>query len=177
MARTIKQQLSQLALAMGMVVMAGNVMAQATDTESVNATATVIKPLVLTVVGGLKFGKFVAGTGGGTVVIAADGDRSKSGSVVLFDQTSDEQEASFSVAGENLATYTITLPSTTTLNGPSEATMSVGSFVTNKTEPLNKGTLDGSGSDTFTVGATLTVGANQTTGAYTGSFDVTVTYE
>ncbi|BAS28563.1 DUF4402 domain-containing protein [Limnochorda pilosa] len=38
------------------------------------------------------------------------------------------------------------------------------------------GTLDGTGNQTLTVGATLRVGASQVEGAYTRTFDVTVEY-
>ena len=37
-------------------------------------------------------------------------------------------------------------------------------------------TLDASGNDSFTVGATLTVKANQLGGIYAGTFDVSVDY-
>ena len=39
------------------------------------------------------------------------------------------------------------------------------------------GTLDTSGTDTFSVGATLHVGLAQPMGAYAGSFDVIVEYQ
>jgi hypothetical protein len=38
-------------------------------------------------------------------------------------------------------------------------------------------TLNGSGSATFAVGGTLSVSANQASGNYTGTFNVSVTYQ
>jgi hypothetical protein len=52
--------------------------------------------------------------------------------------------------------------------------MTVSTYTSNKVG--NAGTLNGSATDTFTVGATLNVNANQVAGLYQGNFNVTVAY-
>lgn len=176
----MKQQLSKLALAVGMVVMAGNVMAQSTANDDGTANATVIKPISITAVNSLEFGKIAVAEG--TVTIANDGERTFSnpqnnpgannlGLVI--------RQATFTVTGENSSTYAITLPAsdlvelTTGLGGANE-TMAVNTFTSN---PSGTGELSSdTGTQTINVGATLSVGANQVTGDYTGTFNVTVAY-
>jgi hypothetical protein len=51
--------------------------------------------------------------------------------------------------------------------------MTVTNFLSN---PSSGGALSSTGSAYVSVGATLDVGANQTFGAYSGSFNVTVSY-
>jgi len=82
--------------------------------------------------------------------------------------------ATFTVGGEPNATYAITLPDdvTVTLTGAGDP-MAVTDFVSS---PVGTGTLSGGGLQTLYVGATLNVGAAQVAGVYTGTFDVTVTY-
>jgi hypothetical protein len=83
--------------------------------------------------------------------------------------------AVFGVTGEAGFTYAITLPTdgAVTISDGASHTMAVNAFVSN---PGTTGTLSGAGTDTLKVGATLVVGNNQVPGTYTGSFNVTVSY-
>ena len=91
--------------------------------------------------------------------------------MVLFNEGSDHQAASFKVSGTPNKTYSLDFPATISLTGPTGSTpMTVEEFV------HNTGILDDSGEYTFAVGATLNVGVNQTAGEYTGTFTVTAAY-
>lgn len=142
-------------------------------TASANATATVVTPIGISKSADLLFGKFVANNGG-TVVMATNGTRTATGGVVLFNQSSTSNAASFAVTGEGSYTYAITLPGDGTVNlsdGASHS-MALNSFVSN---PSGTGTLT-SGAQTLLVGSTLTVSNAQAPGSYTGSFNVSVDY-
>lgn len=121
----------------------------------------------------LAFGAFVAGTGG-SVVIAPSGARSASGGVVLVSSNTGAA-AQFSVSGDPNLTYSITLPvnGSVTLSDGAGNSMSLSNFTSS---PSGMGQLSGAGTQQLSVGATLTVGNNQPTGAYSGSFAVTVNY-
>jgi hypothetical protein len=140
-------------------------------TATGTATATVIAPIGITADVDLAFGKFAAGTGG-TVVMDPAGARTATGGVVLSTVVPGAA-ASFSVTGDNNATYAITLPGIATTITSGVNNMSVGTFTST---PSATGTLSGLGAQTVTVGGTLTVATGQVAGAYTGSFDVTVEY-
>ena len=135
------------------------------------ATATVITPIAITAVNQLDFGKF-AGFTGGNVVMTAGGSRSFTGTVVAGVNAGNA--ASFSVTGDAGSTYAITLPTSATLTGPG-TDMVVGTFISSPTVVAG-GTLNGSGAQTLSVGATLVVPASQVAGNYSGTFDVTVAY-
>lgn len=145
---------------------------------SANAYATIVSAIAVS--GGddsasgdsLRFGSLVAGTGG-TAVVSAASVRSVTGGV--SEVTSTVSAASFTVTGESGSTYSITLPATAqtlSLDGDATKTMSVSDFTSASANNL---TLV-SGSDTFSVGATLTVGNAQAVGTYSGTFEVTVSY-
>jgi hypothetical protein len=123
---------------------------------------------------GLSFGAFLAGSGG-TVAVGTSNNRSKSGGVFLLSQGGSAASAQFTVSGTPGAAYAISLPAngTVALTGPG-ADMALNGFLSSPT-PL--GTLSGGGSQMLSIGATLSVGSNQTPGSYSGSFNVTVTYE
>jgi hypothetical protein len=123
---------------------------------------------------GLSFGAFLAGSGG-TVAVGTSNNRSKSGGVFLLSQGGSAASAQFTVSGTPGAAYAISLPAngTVALTGPG-ADMALNGFVSS---PSPGGILSGGGNQLLSIGATLSVGSNQTPGSYSGSFNVTVTYE
>lgn len=140
---------------------------------SANATATIVQAISIDKVKDLQFGKIIAASTAGKVQIQTDGSRTiAAGNVVLFNQGSDHQAASFKTIGTPGATYSLAF-SATPLTGPSGSDpMTIEGFVHSA-----NGTLDAStGEETFNVGATLNVGANQAPGQYTGTFTVTAAY-
>ena len=168
-ARTVCRTALAAAVAVG--GLATGLQAQAA-TDDATISATVVTPIAIVNTAGLNFGSFSSATAG-TVVVAPNGTRTQTGGVLLVNSVNSPAAASFNVTGEGTLTYAITLPgSAVTINGPSSSTMSVATFTSN---PSGTGTLT-AGAQTLTVGATLTTGVSQTTGAYSGTFDVTVEY-
>ncbi len=124
----------------------------------------------------LHFGDIIAQTQGFDVLLTPANVRTTGGAALpTFTGSNPHTAGTFNVEGEANASYQITFPTSTTINGPSSATMTVKTFTSNK--PNNKSTLNGDGEDDFSVGATLVVGNNQTPGSYSGTYTVTVTYE
>lgn len=137
--------------------------AASTDTESADATTTILADLTATKTQDLAFGTGAASDGAKTINPASDTTNS----------------AAFSLTGGASATYTITLPSSvnmTTAGGGTDAkTIVVNSFTSS---PSGTGTLSGGGTGTVYVGATrAAIRADQVTGAYSGTFTVTFTYQ
>jgi hypothetical protein len=154
-----------------------NLLAQAT--ENTEAAANIVIPIAITEDASLHFGTMAVLVGtGGTCVLSTEGDRSRTGGVNLSIQEPEAANAAFSVSGEALTTYVITLPATITVSYNTNS-MTIGTLLARTTSAGADGltgTLDGIGEDAFTVGGTLTVAAGQVPGLYTGTFDVTVAY-
>jgi uncharacterized protein DUF4402 len=119
----------------------------------------------------LGFGTAFIGSSLGTVVVTPAGARTASGGVTLG-STSGVGAAQFTVSGIALLTYHITLPSSIALSSGGSS-MTVNTFTST---PSGSGTFPLAGTQTLTVGATLQVGAVQAPGTYSGSFNVTVSY-
>lgn len=161
-----------------MAAMPIKMMAQSKTTTT--AAVNLITPLTLTENTSLHFGTMsVQASTDGTCVLATDGTRTQTGGVDLSSATPTATTASYSVTGAVSTTYAITLPTSISVTDGSSNTMTISSFKAKATSTGTDGTtgtLSASGTDGFSIGATLTVPAGQATGAYTGSFDVTVAY-
>ncbi len=162
-----------IASAIVLVAFAANSHAQSTATAT--ATATVVTPISIAKNTDMSFGNLSVQTGtGGTVVLAADGSRTRTSGVTLPATTGTVSAADFTVTGTGAYTYVVTLPTTVTLTHTGGVeTMVASAFGTNLggNGALTAGTQD------FKVGATLTVAAGQLAGVYTsGNFNVTVNY-
>lgn len=153
------------------LLVAGPALAQSSSaTATANATANVVAAIAISKTTDMDFGKVVTGATLGTVVLSTAGARSATGGTKLGNAGA-TAAAAFSVSGESGATYAITLPTSSTLTSGAN-NMTVNTFTSN---PSATGTLTG-GTQALAVGATLNVGASQASGAYTGTFDVTVAY-
>lgn len=135
-----------------------------------SASVTIATPIAISQTTALDFGTVTASASAGTAVISTAGARSVTGGVGALGGS--PAAAVFAVTGQGNNAFSITLPSSATLNGPSAATMTVDTFAHN----AGASPALSSGSKTVNVGATLNVGANQTVGAYTGNYTVTVNY-
>ena len=128
-------------------------------------------PITISADRDLAFGSIAPGPAGGSVTIDPAGGRTAAGVVVLG---SGFGAASYTVriAGGN-PHYSISLPSSVSLQGPGVATMVVDTFVST---PAGTGKVDPSAGriGTLAVGATLRVGPNQPSGSYSAPFLVTV---
>lgn len=170
----MKQIIKFLAIAVVMLAFAGTVQAQ-TATATSNAAAVIIAPLSITNTSGLHFGTIMRSGALGTVSIATDGVRTSGGGVTLSALAPVHSVATFDVEGESGNDVIITLPASTTITNGA-VTMTVDNFVSNPVAgPANPVTLTGVAT-VLRVGATLNVAAGQASGAYTGTFVVTVNY-
>jgi hypothetical protein len=158
------------ALTLALVTLTATTFAQVSATA--NTSATVITPIAISKTVDMNFGNIaVSPTIAGTVVLAPAGTRTKTGGVTLPAVNGTVAAASFTVTGLGTSTYSITLPSSITLNGTPSGTMTVNNFTST---PSGTGALT-AGSQTVLVGATLNVSAAQAAGSYTNTTDMTVT--
>jgi hypothetical protein len=149
--------------------------AQGTSTENATASAKVVESLVLTNTVPLNFGTMTVPTTAATVTVAPGGVRSSTGTLSLLTIAPVSTDATYTVDGDNNASYSITLPADGIVTIASGAnSMSINTFKV--TSDLLTRTLNGTGNDSFDVGATLNLISGQPAGSYTGSFDVVVTY-
>ena len=147
----------------------------AQSNETTDVSAKILAPISISETRSMHFGTITSGTTSGSCILAPAGTRTASGGIVLSSSTPTAASAAYSVAGNASMTYAITLPSsavTVTNASASTQTMTVNAFTSSKAT----GTLSASGTDTFTVGATLAVSANQGAGTYSCTFQVSVAY-
>lgn len=155
-----------------MTIASLNVNAQGTTaTDDAIATARIITPITLTNTQGLAFGNIAASAALGTVTITPAGVRSNTGGVTPS-AIGTYNNAIYTATGEANATYSISLPASTTITDGTN-NMTVNGFTS---DPTPTGLMSGAGSQTINVGATLNVGANQASGNYSGTYNVTIAY-
>ncbi|MGB7654365.1 MAG: DUF4402 domain-containing protein [Novosphingobium sp.] len=154
-------------------------------TVSANARAVIVANLSFFRVDDLDFGKIVAGTTAGTVVVSPTGTRTASGGVRLASSTT-VKAAKFAGKGSFNQTLTIAVTSNTvTLNRVGGGdTMTMDTFIIGSTPAIQLTTTPKSfriattsGIFQFPVGATLRVKARQTPGTYTGTFTISLQYQ
>jgi hypothetical protein len=142
-----------------------------TSTATASGSTTIIKPLTITKNVDLAFGRIVRpSTGSGSVTIAntADTVSTAGGAVALASTTT---RAKFTISGENALVTTLSVPTTFALNnGANVLTVTLSP---DQTSPLTLGATD----TTLFVGGSFPVTSTTVSGAYTGTFDVTVTYQ
>lgn len=144
-------------------------------TATATSSATIITPIAIANAVDMNFGNVAVSGTGGTVILATDNSRSFTGGVTLPAVTGTVTAAQFNVSGVAAYTYSITLPSAPLTVTSGANTMTVTAFTST---PTTTGTLDGLGTQTIDVGATLNVTAGQAAGTYVSAtpFDVTVNY-
>ncbi len=139
--------------------------------------AEVIAALTATENSQLSFGKFSPETNGGEIHLSPQGARSVSGSVVL--SGGGHSNGSFTITGEDQATFTITLPSGQSLltNSSCTKTMVVKDWESIPSPGIGAGVLT-RGTQEVKVGATLVVGSmsDNPVGIYTGTYFITFAY-
>lgn len=143
----------------------------AQGTATVNAE--IVSPIQLNSSQPLNFGSIVSTTDGGTVTMdPKTGKRtySQTGMEVL---SSSFSVAEFNVTIQENYTYSVSIPNIS-LSGPDNSTMELN--FTHSLDPTSNMS-SGNTSDRFTVGGELQVNGGQTVGSYTGTVEVTVTYE
>lgn len=148
---------------------------QAQVSATATASATIVTPIAIANATDMDFGNVAVSAALGTVVLSPAGVRSTTGGATLPAVTGTVTAASFDVTGQANFTYSITLPAAATTIASGANTMTVDTWTSN---PTPTGTLDGTGAQTLSVGATLNVGAGQAAGTYISAtpFTVTVNY-
>ena len=150
-------------------------------TGTANASVTILSPLGISETTAMNFGNVVSSSALGTVVLTPGGSRSVTGGAGTMGQPGDVAAASFSVKGQNGATYSVGLPILVLLDKEGGVAMRVTAFTSNLTSVspelgLWSGALDEGGAQTFNVGATLNVGTGQVEGLYEGQYSVLIAY-
>jgi len=159
-----------------------SVPASAQATASAQAQGVIVRPLSFFRVQDLHFGAMVPGTTAGTVVVAPDGARTRTGGVTLVG--SGHQPARFAGDGAPNQTVRIRMVTPTIqITGPG-APMTVDQFTIGSSPTYvvlsnnwNNFTLAGAaGIFNFPLGAQLQVNANQAAGIYSGTFTIELQY-
>ena len=153
-----------------------------TDLETVTAGARIITPINLTLSGALDFGDVVKPNNTAFTVTVNSTSRTSTGGATFIGETYDAPD--FSVTGNNNEVYYIVLGGLTlgalplTGTNSSSNTLDIKDFTINGSAYTDNFamTLDGSGEDTFTIGATLDGKASTASDTYQGTFTVTVNY-
>lgn len=150
--------------------MATSALAQASATATGSANATIFKPITLTAVTPLNFGKLASDTTNPGSTTISDSADSLSGTSNLTAISGTVTRAKFTLNGDAAATYTLTLPTAAVpMTGSGTGTVTLSSFTSNSPA------LTGSAIDLY-VGATLNVSAGAGGGAWSATFPVTVAY-
>ncbi len=147
-----------------------------------NAEITIVRPLSFVIDDNLDFGTVVRGTTAGTVTVAPDGTRTRTGGVTLANGGG-HKPASFAGQGTFNQRVDISIGATSIfLTGPGTP-MRVRDFVIGSTPtavlttaPLRFRIAATNGIFAFPIGATLEVAANQAPGKYTGNWSITLNY-
>jgi len=165
--------------ALMLIGMAAPAMAQS-NTSSANAAGsiTVYQPLTLASDVDLAFGRVVRpASGAGSVTIANDGTPSFANGVVGLAST--RSAARFTVTGEGGSLVTLVIPATATLNntsGTGSLSVALTHDVATPSNTQLSGGLGTTGTHTFHVGGSIPIADTTASGAYSGSFSVTATY-
>ena len=144
---------------------------------SASVGATIVAAMgIVTNTAQLSFGSVVASaSAAGTVEQTATASPARTGIGVALGSDTAVSAATFSVTGDGSATYAIMLPdapeTVTQTNATDEMTVIPFSSL-----PSGTGLLNAGGAQTIYVGGTLNVAKSQRPGVYTGTFNVTVTY-
>ncbi|RAK56813.1 DUF4402 domain-containing protein [Phenylobacterium deserti] len=154
--------------------------AQAQASQTTSSTATIFQPIQLAKNSDLSFGNIVRPiSGNGTVTIdPANGARSASGPLAIINTgpNATPGRASYTVTGEGGQNFSITVPASFNMTRQGSAdTIQVTLSSTAGAGTLS-GVLGTTGTSTFGVGGTIPVTNGTASGAYAGTFVVTVAY-
>ena len=149
--------------------------------NSAQAEAIVLRPLSFFKVSDLDFGAIIPSNAAGTVTVAPDGSRSRTGGVTLAGGGG--EPARFAGLGSFNRQVNISLGSNSIwITGPGTRmrvrNFEIGSTPTAilSTTPTRFRITSPLGNYNFPVGGTLEVGANQAPGDYSGTFTITLNY-
>jgi hypothetical protein len=142
------------------------------------ARANVFRPIALSASTGLAFGKIVRpSTGTGTVAVDnATGARTVTGTGAIGLSSPTPTRASYTVSGEGGQVFTLSFPTSFQMTGPGPAlTVTLNPTTPSGSKTLSS-TLGSAGTLAFQMGGSFPISSTTTTGAYSGSYTVSVTY-
>ncbi|NEX92941.1 DUF4402 domain-containing protein [Caulobacter sp. 17J65-9] len=143
--------------------------------ETGNGSVTVVRPLTVTKNDDLLFGTVVRPTSGsGSVGVSVAGASLNSGGVTNINSGGAQAPARFTIDGEGGQAISVSVDPTFTLSG-SAGNLTVTTTNDFDSLPLS-GSLGGSGSKTVKVGGSAPITSATGTGSYTGTFNVTASY-
>lgn len=149
--------------------------AQASATATASGSTTIIRPVTISKTADLQFGRIVKpATGAGTVTMtdAADAVSAGSGAVALTSTTS---RAKYTINGEGAMGVSLTIPASFEMsNGTDDIEVTLDPDL-GATTTLS-GSAGAAGTKALNVGGSFSVPNDISTGAFTGTFDVTVAY-
>lgn len=138
-----------------------------------SASATLIQPISIVAVNALRFGLMAQPTTVGTVTVSTSGTLTTSGGMVgntaIAQGSSGPQAGTFRVSGDPGRQFFVTLPYSATVT-KTGASMTINLFTVGALTGSPVGTLD------IAVGGTLAIQASQSVGTYTGTYQVTASY-
>lgn len=149
----------------------------ASATQQTTGSAEIIRPVTLTKSTDLAFGRIVRPSTGSSLVTidATSGAASISGSDgVLLSGT--KSRAAFVIGGEGSQAYTVTVPASFSMTQAAGANPITVNLTSTATTGSLSGALGSASTSSFGVGGNFSVSATTVTGAYSGTFDVTVVY-
>jgi Mat/Ecp fimbriae major subunit len=155
-------------LAVALLGLSANAAAQATSsTMNVEIES---RAITLVNTGELNFGKLLPYGIAGSLSVATNGVGT--GTNVFLTDATNVRASTWVVSGIPGASFFVTLPTSVAISNGTNS-MTVTGFYRSGAIQL---VLDTAGNRDFAVGARLNVGANQASGVYTGTFNVTASY-
>lgn len=176
----MKKILAGAFITIGLAAGSSAAFAQSSATATATGSTTIVQPLTLTKNVDLSFGRIVKpSTGSGTVAIAntADAVTAGSGAIALSGITT--TRAKFTIDGEGGQVATVSVPTSFDLALSTDATKKITITLApdlGATTTLSNA-LGAAGTQTLYVGGNFALPSTQVTGAYSGTFDVTVAYQ
>lgn len=158
---------------------AGPCAAQNTSAQPAGASSSIFQPIALQKVSDLEFGTVVRpNSGQGVVTInPATGARSLAGQGALLTSGAAVTRAAFNVGGEGGQAFGITVPATMTMTRAGGTETFAVTLTPTATSGVLSGSLGSAGTAAFGVGGAMTVDTSIANGAYSGNFQVVVTYD
>ncbi len=152
-------------------------LAQNSSSATASATTTIVQPITITKNNDLGFGTIVRPTtGASTISVAATGNtRTVTGGNATFANGNGVSSAAFTVSGEGAQHFSITVPSSFNMTSGANTLVVTTSNPTGATGLLS-GSVGSTGSLVLGVGGSFPLATNTASGAYSGSFVVTVAY-
>jgi hypothetical protein len=144
---------------------------------SASATTTILQPLTISKSSDLGFGTIVKPTTTtvSTVTVSTAGSRTVTGGTAVAANTAGVSAAVFVVNGEGGRTFSITVPASFNMTSGANSLAVTTTKSTGATGTLS-GSLGSQGSLSLAVGGSFKLSRTTPSGAYSGTFQVTVAY-